>query len=270
MNEVETVWQRLRLILAVTVVAIALSMAIARVAMHDDYDGRTLFMSVLVPLLTAPPIMVWVTGIMRRNTVLTRKLAHMVRHDQMTGLLTRGAFFDQLSGPSGTFLMLDLDFFKSINDTHGHAAGDAVIRETAARIAETPGSGVTSARFGGEEFVLFLPGRTGPEARDLAEDLRRRIRGTPVIHEGAKLSVTASIGLAERTAGEPVDSVLRRADAALYEAKSQGRDRVVAASEMPRLGVSEPRPSSCLRKTDRRTGSGAVPAPGRSPGLGPH
>ena len=256
MLKVETNRGRLGLILAVTLASVLASVVVTLAVMGDEFEARGLFIAVLVPAIVAPLASISMTGLMQRNARLTRQMEYLLRHDQMTGLLTRGAFYSQMSEQNGVFLMLDLDFFKSINDTHGHAAGDAVIRETAARIAATPEQDVVSARFGGEEFILFLPGHDLQRAQDVAEDLRRRIREAPVVHDGRKLTVTASIGLAGRASGESVDTVLRRADAALYEAKALGRDRVVAANtdrEPDPMGADGPPASSFLRGRDRRT-----------------
>lgn len=138
-------------------------------------------------------------------------------------------------GETLTCLMLDLDHFKRINDTFGHAAGDEVLRELAQRIESEVRASDVAARYGGEEFVILLP-RTGMQAGGLlAERIRRAVRESPVpIGEGREVNMTASIGIASiaprpqdselKTAG---DSLLARADVALYQAKSAGRDRIV-------------------------------------------
>jgi two-component system cell cycle response regulator len=132
-------------------------------------------------------------------------------------------------------LMLDIDHFKRINDTWGHAAGDAVLRELAQRIDAQVRASDVAARYGGEEFVVLLPDTDIDAAANLAERVRAEIAAAPVpLPNGEQVTITASIGLAEvspapddadlKTLG---DSLLARADVALYAAKSAGRDQVM-------------------------------------------
>lgn len=132
-------------------------------------------------------------------------------------------------------LMLDVDHFKRINDTWGHAAGDAVLRELAHRIESQVRASDVAARFGGEEFVVLLPNTNVASASLLAERIRTAISASPITLPCKEtVTVTASIGIAEvrpqsddndlKTLG---DSLIARADVALYAAKSAGRDRVV-------------------------------------------
>jgi diguanylate cyclase (GGDEF)-like protein len=132
-------------------------------------------------------------------------------------------------------LMLDVDHFKRINDTWGHAAGDAVLRELAHRIESQVRASDVAARFGGEEFVVLLPNTDVSSAKLLAERIRSAISESPIALPGDKtVTITVSIGISEvrpksgdndlKTVG---DSLIARADVALYAAKSAGRDRVV-------------------------------------------
>jgi len=163
------------------------------------------------------------------------------RTDDLTGLANRRAFV----ATGGTacnqalryhrqlaLLMIDIDHFKRINDTHGHAAGDAALRATAgilrraARQADTPG------RLGGEEFALLLPETTAAQAMIVAERVRRDIAALVVPHGNTPIRFTCSIGVAEwAPAMNDLDALLRTADEALYRAKAEGRDRVVRGVE---------------------------------------
>lgn len=130
-------------------------------------------------------------------------------------------------------MILDIDHFKSINDTHGHDCGDDVLREFAVRIRKSIRGIDLACRYGGEEFVIVMPETDMHVAGMVAERLRRSIAGEPFsIDRGTKrIGVTISIGLAtlERK-GEPIADVLKRADVALYRAKHDGRNRVVSAA----------------------------------------
>ncbi len=133
-------------------------------------------------------------------------------------------------------LMLDVDRFKRINDTWGHAAGDAVLRELAQRIEAQVRASDVAARYGGEEFIVLLPSTGIPAGILLAERIRSAIAATPIdLPCGEQVNVTASIGIADAEPGPESDdlktigdSLIARADVALYRAKSEGRDRVVA------------------------------------------
>ena len=132
-------------------------------------------------------------------------------------------------------LMLDVDHFKPVNDTWGHAAGDAVLRELAQRIEAQVRASDVAARYGGEEFIVLLPHTEIKSAKLLAERIRLAISGTPFdLPSGDTVTMTVSIGISEvhpcaddtdlKTIG---DSLVARADVALYAAKSAGRDRVI-------------------------------------------
>jgi two-component system cell cycle response regulator len=130
-------------------------------------------------------------------------------------------------------MMLDIDYFKSINDRYGHDAGDDVLREFAVRIRKSIRGIDLACRYGGEEFVIVMPETDLHVAGMVAERLRRSIAGEPFsIEKGTKrLDVTISIGIATlEIKGEAISDVLKRADQALYRAKNDGRNRVVAAA----------------------------------------
>jgi two-component system, cell cycle response regulator len=136
-----------------------------------------------------------------------------------------------LRGKPLTVLVLDIDFFKSVNDTYGHDAGDDVLREFALRLKKSIRGIDLACRYGGEEFVVVMPDTDMAVATMVAERLRRRIATEPfAINQGAgKIEVTISIGLATLGAGDAnAAAVLKRADQALYKAKRDGRNRVVA------------------------------------------
>ena len=132
-------------------------------------------------------------------------------------------------------LMLDVDHFKNVNDTWGHAAGDAVLRELAQRIESQVRASDVAARYGGEEFIVLLPNTEIDSARLLAERIRGAISVAPIdLPCGETTSITVSIGIAEVRPGADEkdlktlgDSLIARADVALYAAKSAGRDRVI-------------------------------------------
>jgi len=160
--------------------------------------------------------------------------------DSLTGLYNRRYMESHLTtlveqaatrGKPLTALVLDIDYFKAINDTHGHDAGDDVLREFATRIRKAIRGIDLACRYGGEEFVIVMPETDMAVATIVAERLRRRIASERFsIQQGASaIEVTISIGIATLdTAGDTAASILKRADQALYRAKRDGRNRVVA------------------------------------------
>jgi two-component system cell cycle response regulator len=150
---------------------------------------------------------------------------YALRH--MEGLMKRVAD----TGKPLSVLVCDLDRFKSVNDTYGHAAGDEVLKQFAARAMQSMRNIDMVARFGGEEFVILLPDTEGDNAMKAAERLCSKIGSTPMdVAEapGGKLTVTVSIGLASTTMAMPGEELIKLADAALYRAKQGGRNQVCA------------------------------------------
>jgi diguanylate cyclase (GGDEF)-like protein len=153
------------------------------------------------------------------------------RTDALTGLHNRRHLEEQLQRLAGAgdqlaVLLCDIDRFKQVNDTRGHAAGDEVLRVVAARLGEAARPGDVPGRWGGEEFLVVLPGTGADEARAQGERVRRAVAAAPVPLE-EPLVVTTSVGVAAGT-GDGWEGLVRRADTGLYAAKEGGRDRVVA------------------------------------------
>jgi two-component system cell cycle response regulator len=162
--------------------------------------------------------------------------------DGLTGLYNRRAFNELLAqavaredrqGGRFGLLILDLDHFKKLNDTFGHPAGDAALKSAAEVLKQHLRRGDQAARYGGEEFVVILPGTDEAGAQHLAERVREAVEKNRLVFEGAKLSLTASFGLAMWPGdGKEPDALLASADRALYAAKQAGRNRVTVASTL--------------------------------------
>jgi diguanylate cyclase (GGDEF)-like protein len=164
---------------------------------------------------------------------------YLASRDPLTGALNRRALMDACRAAFATtgrrrvaLLMIDLDHFKAVNDRFGHLMGDAVLREAVGRMQRAIGDAGLLGRYGGEEFVVLLPGAGQAEAMNVAQRLKQAI-GEPFAAESPLAAVGAiavSIGVAASEEGHCVDDVLAKADAALYRAKETGRDRVMAAA----------------------------------------
>jgi len=163
------------------------------------------------------------------------KLVSLAAKDPLTGAGNRRAFVDRLrdviarferSGMPSSLVLIDIDHFKSINDTHGHSAGDEVLCRVSTLIDARIRDVDRLYRIGGEEFVVVLEGEHLESAYDLAEDLRERMDGKELL---PGVSVTLSMGVAQIRERESDDRWIRRADKAMYEAKRSGRNRVKVA-----------------------------------------
>jgi diguanylate cyclase (GGDEF)-like protein len=157
--------------------------------------------------------------------------------DPLTGLPNR-RYFDELVailrpgrriGDRTGIVMVDVDRFKRVNDTYGHATGDVVLRQIATAITASVRAEDTPARFGGEEFVVILRRASAGQAADVGERIRAAVAGLPVQSLGVNEPVTVSVGVSVGNDGEEVRSMIERADKALYLAKRRGRDRVEVA-----------------------------------------
>jgi diguanylate cyclase (GGDEF)-like protein len=170
---------------------------------------------------------------------LAERMKEKALHDPLTGLFNRRAFTDHLAhemarrdrqGGTLALLMLDLDHFKKLNDTHGHPAGDAALKRSSELLGRCLRKGDVAARYGGEEFVVMLAGADEEVALTIAERIRSALEHAEIEFGGAKIRVTASVGLAVWPGhGRTPQDLLGAADRALYTAKGAGRNRVVPA-----------------------------------------
>ena len=164
------------------------------------------------------------------------KLERLARTDSLTGLLNRRSFFDEAStelrwvqrtGSPAVVISFDLDDFKTINDTRGHSAGDAVLRAVSDLLRAERRATDVIGRLGGEEFAIVVRGADVNDGRLLAERLRAALATLDVVHDGEAISTTASFGVTQiRSIDVDLDDAIKRADAAMYAAKRLGRDRV--------------------------------------------
>jgi len=175
------------------------------------------------------------------------ELLFRATHDSLTGISNRGVILDSLrrehsrqerEGGSFGIVLLDVDHFKSVNDTYGHLRGDTVLQEVVRRVTSTVRAYDTVGRYGGEEFLIVAPSSGAEGILRLSERVRLAIEATPIKTDAGEISVTVSLGLAVSSEAAPLDPelMLSTADEALYRAKADGRNR----SEM---GILDATPS---------------------------
>lgn len=167
-----------------------------------------------------------------------RSLLRMATIDSLTGLANRTAFMERAedrlklcrrTGQPAAAVMMDVDHFKAINDTFGHAAGDAVLAGLGRVLAEHLRDVDVCGRLGGEEFAFLLPGTSAEAALHVAERLRHAVADMSVFVDGRRIAVTASFGIADCGSAESLEPALSQADDRLYAAKADGRNRVAPA-----------------------------------------
>ncbi|WP_312073904.1 GGDEF domain-containing protein [Atlantibacter sp.] len=194
-----------------------------------------------IAIMALCPLMVS-TSVASINALM-RQLSHRANYDYLTGALSRSGLLDTLNKPpyantqfrTLAVMLIDIDYFKGINDTHGHDCGDAVLTAFGERLLRTVGAKGLVGRMGGEEFVVVCPNLTFSEGRGVAEQIRRRIAREAFCWGDTTLSVTVSIGMSHQACLQEgvLDSftqLLPVADQHLYLSKKSGRDRVTASS----------------------------------------
>jgi diguanylate cyclase len=184
------------------------------------------------------------------NLTKTRVLAELAARDELTGLFNRRHMSEllaqqraicQRSGEGFAVALVDLDHFKRINDNHGHAAGDSVLRAFAEQARAAMRGTDTVGRWGGEEFLVIYPRSTAQEAAQGATRLLEQVATAVVTTPGGEpLTFTVSIGLTEHLPPETVEALIERADRAMYQAKTQGRNRVVTLWTAPATPAVSP------------------------------
>jgi diguanylate cyclase (GGDEF)-like protein len=196
----------------------------------------------VVPFVVAPLASWYLIGLMLRIYRMEKEMRKLASYDSLTGLLSRHAFFSSASNYVSlakrehsvfSVLIVDLDYFKSINDLYGHPAGDAVLKLFGTVTDSVSRQSDIVGRLGGEEFALLLPSTTAEEAVEFAQRLHEAINKAVLKYKDAMIKYTASIGLTsfDPHSDDDLDTLLARADSALYQAKRNGRNQTAIFSE---------------------------------------
>lgn len=225
---------------AITAVSVLLSLVLTLLLqglLGLPFLPKILFVAIAVPALVAPCLSSPLLLLLFSLENARRKMRVLATTDELTGAYNRRHFmriaqreFERARfgrRPLG-LMILDMDHFKTINDTHGHNCGDLALRTIGQTCMGSVRPSDLFARYGGEEFVLLVPGTEPEQARAIAERIRSRIERLTIDCADKRLHLTVSIGLSNLCNGQPptLDALLSHADAALYRAKAKGRNRV--------------------------------------------
>ncbi|MFM2410733.1 MAG: hypothetical protein RL481_1561 [Pseudomonadota bacterium] len=190
----------------------------------------------LIPLFLTPPIAYAVLELIRVQAEMIGRVDARIMFDTMTGVFNRNHFLDTIraSRSNGQMMIVDADHFKAINDTHGHAVGDEALCILANAIQKCVGDDGAVGRLGGEEFGIFMPGKTKAEGHAKAEAVCAAVRAIRPLIAGKPIRLSVSIGCSYHRQTRVIGHSMKEADDRLYRAKAEGRDRVVFGSTMPR------------------------------------
>lgn len=234
-------WQSIPVIVGVSIASSVGALFLLSELMNMPYGptfARSLTIAIVAPTLVSAPIGGFIVHLLREVEHARNEAVRQAGRDELTGLMNRRHFSAMATREltlahrgqrRGVAVLLDVDDFKQVNDTHGHAAGDALLIAVGQTLSAELRTTDLVGRWGGEEFALLLPDVGLDDAIPLAERVRQAVAAIAVPHGGgALLRCTVSIGLTEVTPQDSFDLLINRADQAMYRAKASGKNRIVS------------------------------------------
>ena len=229
----QTLFDVVALTFAISCCALLVSLPSSYLLFDLETPVFDLFIIAGITLVCSVPMTGLLGNELRKNEILKAALQETIDRDQLTGTATRTCFFrnmEEKTDALGVYLMIDIDRFKSINDTHGHLIGDEVLGHIGRALSRTVRSRDLVCRFGGEEFIVFLEDFQMEEGLVAAERIRRAIAAEVVPTARGPISVTVSIGVSFKEPTVASGRVIKLADDALYRAKGAGRNQTMVAA----------------------------------------
>ena len=221
-------------VIGFAVLLTAIALLATGLSINANYDPAILEIvypkAMMATFTICMPLAFFAGLLLRRSALLTDRLTKLLQRDRLTDVATRDYFFSALAAAPdsyGVSLMVDIDHFKSVNDTHGHFAGDDVIATVAGLLKDNIRPADIVCRFGGEEFVVYLHEADEEIGSTVAERVRAAIEAATVQTDVGPVQVTVSVGGSLKDQLEHIELAIKRSDEALYQAKAQGRNRTV-------------------------------------------
>jgi diguanylate cyclase (GGDEF)-like protein len=260
---------------ATAALAIAGPLALVALSKPPAVEQFGVVLSMFIAISTSLVTNLFALRSQKKSFRLERQLRAFADIDELTQLPRRRRVFElgrrillraERVGQPFSVLYIDADHFKSVNDRFGHDTGDRALQLIARHIQDSMRPTDVAGRFGGEEFVVLLPGADQHDAARVAERLRKRIEEARQL----EVTLTISVGVAQHARGEPIERVIRRADAALLDAKGSGRNRVVIAEPTPEAGPHQEAETIGMAELVREhatleAANDALALPGREP-----
>jgi diguanylate cyclase len=225
---------------AITLVAVCIPVAIVAAVFGLSAEGFAptyvmplLFIAALIPFFLTPPICYVVLNMLRMQAQTIHMVDARIMFDMLTGVFNRNHFLDSIRAGEvgGAIMIVDADHFKAINDSYGHAVGDEALRILANALQKSVGDDGIVGRLGGEEFGIFLPGKSESEGMAKAASICDSVRALQPLILGKPVKLTVSIGCTYHRVTRIIGHSMKLADDLLYRAKAEGRDRVIGAND---------------------------------------
>jgi diguanylate cyclase (GGDEF)-like protein len=230
---------QIRLSGIVVAVSIALSVGLVWLSVADlakEFQTVSLAYAVIIPGTVAPLTMSYTVWQNLKNHRLHAEVRRLANRDDLTGLANRRCFThkgaERLAAAGDVplaLILIDIDWFKQVNDRHGHEAGDAMLVHVAKTLKQSSPDDALIARLGGEEFTILCNVSDAPDLATIGESLRKSTEAASLLYRDEPIRVTISLGLAMARRDDNLSSLLSRADKALYGAKNDGRNRAALA-----------------------------------------
>lgn len=237
-------WRYTAAVTVISVIASESALLLVYVLLGDAAFSKanSFYTALIVPILVAAPICYLTARMALELNSAHARLKELAHTDELTGLTNRRSFFQSAetilqeacaNGQPLSLLVIDADYFKQLNDTYGHATGDAALQFITKKLNASVRKTDFVCRLGGEEFAVLLPGLTEDEAELLGKRMLEKISSQPMFWDDKIIEMSVSCGVADTTVGYDMTALFKAADDALYAAKTSGRNRQILFSKMP-------------------------------------
>lgn len=237
-------WLFIAAVTVISILAMELALCLAYLAFGDAAFTSTsaFYTGIIVPTVVTVPICYAAARMALQLSIAHAQLKELAHTDELTGLTNRRSFFKSADGllieaqaerQPLSLLVIDADYFKQLNDTYGHATGDAALQFITEQLKASVRKTDLVCRLGGEEFAVLLPGLEEAEAERLGTRILHKIASRPMFWDDKIIEMSVSCGVADTTVSYDMTALFKAADDALYAAKTSGRNRQVPFSRMP-------------------------------------